>query len=111
MTIKTIAWNQAVVFAQRLDRAVTVTEWSDNEGEDCLALLGCHHVLWREGGKWHVQTYTEYSDSSVGIFGQLEPGELVGSHADALVALHNFFTRHFAAKLDEALGDFWSEAP
>ena len=65
-----------------LGKRFNVIDWSMANGNDCKSILGMRDscVLFFEPGEkpmWFVQRTHAYDDPSVGIFGAIEPDEIV----------------------------------
>jgi hypothetical protein len=81
-------------------------DWSTEDGNDCKAIRGEHHMFFFEKEKWVIQEYTTYSDHSVGIFGQEEPGDVVFATADPLAAMKQFIVLEADLEADDFTSSF-----
>lgn len=84
-------------------------EWSTEDGEDCAAIRGEHHVLYFEKTHvlcWVIQGYVTFDDPSVGIFGQEEPADVVFSTDDPCAAIMRFITLESEAEAYEFAASF-----
>ena len=98
----------AEVVAALPARFSTVVPWSSDAGDDCSAVRGqCCVLYFDEQYKlWFVQKYTTFDDASVGIFGEVEPGNCVFGDSDVVSAMRAFMTMEAEAEADERCAMF-----
>jgi len=99
----------AMVMAAMPHKRFDEITWSDAAGNDCPAIQGRLHVLYRDepAGHWVVQGVIHYNDHSVGIFGAIEPGPVL-STGNAYDGIQDFLAReaeHEAQTVVERLGE------
>lgn len=85
------------------------TAWSTEDGEDCLAIRGSHHVLYFEKTHvlcWVIQGYVTFDDPTVGIFGQEEPDDVAFSCDDVYAAMKQFIVLEADLEADDFTSNF-----
>lgn len=100
---------RAFEFVLRHCPDAVLDDWSDDQGDDVHAVRTHNHVLWIQnlqdgrGAQWRIQEISYYSDHTVGIVNDIEPGDVILATADPYAALQVFVMHSVSSALNERL--------
>lgn len=99
--------NDAFAIIQRHCDDARIDDWSDDDGEDVRAILTHDHALWIQNrdavAEWRIQLIGYIEDREVGIFGAIDPGDVIMTTLDPYAAIQMFIIRATMAALNERI--------